>query len=247
MIVKVAGIAFDSIRGVGIAVLNRLIDAGFRAECIAIGEDFKHFPTKAPTQIMLYRGLRGLDGGTFERYNQAADEDRSDFTAAFEGADIIFVVGDLGDPVGAGSMSIVAECAKAVGALTIAVVTRPFTFEGPYRQKCFRRGLEPLKATADLTVIFSKDQLIRAVDPKTPMTKVIDIVDDVVCWIVGSALSIIDPSVNRLSEPSPSVQKIFEGLAARPPLPSPDLPSKSPSASKPPSTMIGIPSWMRRR
>lgn len=242
MIVKVAGINFDAFSGGGIAILDRLIDDGFRAECIAIGEDFKHSPTKAPTQIVVYRGVRGLDGGTFERYNQAADEDRSDFMAAFDGADIIFLIADFGDVLGAGATPIVAECAKAVGALTIAVIARPFTFEGPYRRKCFRRGLELLRATADLTVIFSKDQLLRVVDPKTPMTKAVDIVDDVLCWIVESSLSILEP----MKIETPSIVSLFATPKRRPLPPHPPDPPSSPP-SKPPPMPIGIPSWMRRK
>ena len=156
---------------------------------------------------MVYRGVRGLDGGTFERYNRSADEDRADFIAAFDGADIIFLIADFGDVLGAGATPIVAECAKAVGALTIAVIARPFAFEGPYRRKCSRRGMEQLKDVADLTMIFSKDQLLRVVDPKTPMTKAVDIVDDVLCWIAESALNILEPSAARLSEPSPWMRR----------------------------------------
>ncbi len=245
MIVKVAGIAYDASKGNGISILNRLIDAGFRAECIAIGESFKHLPTKAPTQIQLYRGPRGLDGGTIERYRSSAEEDRSDFTAAFDGADIIFLTGDLGDPVGAGATPVVAECAKSVGALTIAVVTRPFRFEGERRQKNFDRALEELKATVDLIAIFSKEYLFRVVDPKMPMTRVFDIVDDVVCWIVGSALKIFEPTAigDRLIDSS--VLKIFDGATIRLP-PTPVEPPPTPALSSK-SKLVDIPSWMRRR
>ena len=190
MNIKIVGIGDD-----GNKFVNRMLekDASRRADCIAIGQRFKFDPPRAAMQIELYKGLLGLDGGTIERYENAAREARDEIAAAFDDADVIIFVADAGEAIGAGTAPIIAEYAHELGISTIAVVTRPFTFEGKRRRLQFENALERLKMLVDRVVLFESDELLQTVDPKTPMNRVLDILNDVMSRRIEEVLESIEP------------------------------------------------------
>ena len=92
---------------------------------------------------------------------------------------MVFITAGMGGGTGTGAAPVVAECAREVNALTVAVVTRPFTFEGPKRKKNADAGIEKLKQNVDAIITIPNDRLLQVVDKKTPMTKAFVIADDI--------------------------------------------------------------------
>ena len=110
---------------------------------------------------------------------KAAQENRDDIIKALQGADMIFVTAGMGGGTGTGGAPIVAECAREVGALTVGVVTRPFTFEGKKRLKQAEAGIANLKANVDTLITIPNDRLLDIIDKKTSMVDAFRIADDV--------------------------------------------------------------------
>ena len=106
-------------------------------------------------------------------------ESREDIINALRGSDMVFITAGMGGGTGTGAAPVVAECAREVNALTVAVVTRPFTFEGPKRKKNADAGIEKLKQNVDAIITIPNDRLLQVVDKKTPMTKAFVIADDI--------------------------------------------------------------------
>ena len=123
---------------------------------------------------------RGLGAGARPEIGEkAAQENRDDIIKALQGADMIFVTAGMGGGTGTGGAPIVAECAREVGALTVGVVTRPFTFEGKKRLKQAEAGIANLKANVDTLITIPNDRLLDIIDKKTSMVDAFRIADDV--------------------------------------------------------------------
>src|SRR6266542_3380308 len=147
-IIKIVGLG-----GGGTNAVNRMIELGLDGvEFIAANTDAQALNmSQAPTRLRLGPNLtRGLGaGGKHEVGEAAALESRRDIEDALRGADMVFLTAGMGGGTGTGAISIVAEIARSLGALTVAVVTMPFAFEASRRQQSAQAGLAKLRANCD--------------------------------------------------------------------------------------------------
>jgi cell division protein FtsZ len=137
----------------------------------------------ASTQTRLQLGqkiTRGLGaGGNPAIGMKAAEESRDDIISALEGADMVFITAGMGGGTGTGAAGVVAGIAREIGALTVAVVTRPFTFEGRRRQQQAIQGLESLRENVDTLIVIPNDKLLDVVERRTSMQEAFRIADEV--------------------------------------------------------------------
>jgi len=135
---------------------------------------------EAPTRIQLGEKLtRGLGaGGDHKLGNKAAEESRGTIEDLVEGADMVFIAAGMGGGTGTGGIPVVAEIAKQSGALTIAVVTKPFTFEGTHRAEVAEEGLVTLSEKVDTLIIIPNDRLLQLCDAKTSVDNAFRLADD---------------------------------------------------------------------
>lgn len=177
-VIKVVGVG-----GGGSNAVNRMIAAGLKGiEFIAVNTDAQALhAAKAQTRIQIGPKLvRGLGAGANPEVGQkAADESRDVLLEHLKGADMIFITAGMGGGTGTGAAPIVAEVAKELGALTVGVVTRPFTFEGKRKQLVAEKGIQALKIKVDTLITIPNDKLLQVVDRKTPLTEAFRIADDV--------------------------------------------------------------------
>ena len=176
--IKVIGVG-----GAGNNAVNRMIEAEIKGvEFIAVNTDRQALQkSKAPTKIQIGEKItRGLGAGANPDIGaQAAEESRSEIGEALRGADMVFVTAGMGGGTGTGAASIVAGTAKEMGILTIAVVTKPFTFEGKKRLAQAERGVESLKGKVDSLVVIPNDKLLQIIDRKTSIVEAFKMADDV--------------------------------------------------------------------
>ena len=160
-----------------------MVEAGLRGvEFISINTDRQALGmSNAQTKIQIGEKLtKGLGAGAVpEVGRRAAEESREEIAAALEGADLVFVTAGMGGGTGTGAAPIVAEVARDVGALTIAVVTKPFTFEGKQRMKNAEAGIADLKQRVDTLVVIPNDRLLQVVSKGTSMVEAFRTADDV--------------------------------------------------------------------
>lgn len=176
--IKVIGVG-----GGGNNAVNRMIKAGLRGvEFIAINTDAQALKTaQAPTKIQIGSKLtRGLGAGADpDKGEKAAMESRDEIAAALQGADMVFITAGMGGGTGTGAAPVVAEVAKELGALTVGVVTRPFSFEQRRRAMVAERGITNLKQAVDTLITIPNDRLLQVIDRKTPMMEAFRVADDV--------------------------------------------------------------------
>jgi len=176
--IKVIGVG-----GAGNNAVNRMIEAEIKGvEFIAVNTDRQALQkSKAPTKIQIGEKItRGLGAGANPDIGaQAAEESRSEIGEALRGADMVFVTAGMGGGTGTGAASIVAGTAKEMGILTIAVVTKPFTFEGKKRLAQAERGIESLKGKVDSLVVIPNDKLLQIIDRKTSIVEAFKMADDI--------------------------------------------------------------------
>ena len=179
---------FASIKVVGCGgggnnAVNRMIAAGLKGvDFIALNTDRQVLSVSAATnRIQIGEKLtRGLGAGAVpEVGRRAAEESREEIARALEGADLVFVTAGMGGGTGTGAAPIVAEIARDIGALTIAVVTKPFTFEGKQRMKNAEAGIAELKQHVDTLVVIPNDRLLQVASKGTTMLDAFRIADDV--------------------------------------------------------------------
>ena len=180
--------SFASIKVVGCGgggnnAVNRMVEAGLKGvEFISVNTDRQALGmSNAQTKIQIGEKLtKGLGAGAVpEVGRRAAEESREEIAAALEGADLVFVTAGMGGGTGTGAAPIVAEVARDVGALTIAVVTKPFTFEGKQRMKNAEAGIADLKQRVDTLVVIPNDRLLQVVSKGTSMIEAFRTADDV--------------------------------------------------------------------
>lgn len=176
--IKVVGVG-----GSGNAALHRMMEARIRSvEFIAINTDAQSLHhSAAPNKIHIGQNLtRGLGSGMDPSVGQqAAEESREDIHEALKGSDMVFVTCGMGGGTGTGAAPVVAEIAKESGALTIGVVTRPFSFEGQQRRVIAEEGLAELHERVDAAVVVPNDRLLQIIDRKTSLLDAFKVVDDV--------------------------------------------------------------------
>lgn len=176
--IKVVGVG-----GSGSNAISRMIECKLRGvEFVAVNTDAQDLHhSKATEKIHIGKNLtKGLGAGMNpEIGRQAAEENRDEIAEVLKGADMVFVTCGMGGGTGTGGAPIVAEVAKEAGALTIAVVTKPFSFEGAQRKAIAAEGLENLKERVDALITISNDRLLQIIDRKTTLINAFRVVDDV--------------------------------------------------------------------
>ena len=180
---SVADIKVIGAGGGGGNAVNRMIKAGLT------GVDFWAMNTDAQVLKMsladnkiqlggkLTEGLGA--GGDPSVGEKAAEETRDQIVQALDGADMVFVTAGMGGGTGTGAAPVIAKIAKELGALTIGVVTKPFSFEGKRRMNQAMQGLEKLKETVDALIVIPNDKLLEVVERRTTMKEAFQVVDEV--------------------------------------------------------------------
>jgi len=181
--------------GGGCNAVTRMVRENIRGvEFIAMNTDAQHLAvTEAPTRIQLgEKNTRGLGAGGDNRMGQkAAEESLDDIRQVVAGADMVFVTAGMGGGTGTGSAPVVAEMAKSVGALTIAIVTKPFGFEGAHRSRVAEEGIAELMPRVDTLVIIPNDRLFEICDSKTGVDGAFQLADEVLCNGVQAIAEVI--------------------------------------------------------
>src|SRR3954454_20632020 len=176
--IKVFGVG-----GGGGNAVNRMIDAKLRGiEFIAANTDLQALKKcRAPVKMQLGPGLtRGLGaGGDPDMGRKSALEDTDKIPQLLEGADMVFLTAGLGGGTGTGAAPIIASLAAEIGALTVAVVTKPFGFEGRRRLQYAERGVEELRSAVDTLITIPNERLLNFVERGTPLFEAFRIADDV--------------------------------------------------------------------
>ncbi len=180
---RFASIKVVGVGGAGSNAVNRMIAAGLRGvEFIAINTDVQALAlSQAERKIHIGAKLtRGLGaGGNPEVGRQAAEETRDELYDALEGADMVFVTAGMGGGTGTGGAPVVARIAREQGALTIGVVTRPFSFEGRRRAAVADEGIRHLKEQVNTLITIPNDRLLQLVDRSVSMVEAFRVADDV--------------------------------------------------------------------
>jgi cell division protein FtsZ len=177
-VIKVVGIG-----GGGVNAVNRMIDVGLKGvEFIAINTDAQALlASDADVKLDIGRELtKGLGAGANPEVGQkAAEEHRDEIEEVLKGADMVFITAGKGGGTGTGGAPIVAEIAKSQGALTIGVVTRPFTFEGRQRALKAEQGIANLKDKVDTLIVIPNDRLMDVGDPSMSVREAFRMADEV--------------------------------------------------------------------
>src|SRR5512145_2222615 len=176
--IKVVGVG-----GGGCNAVDRMINEGLQGvEFVAVNTDAQALLlSKAGTRVRIGEKLtRGLgSGGNPEQGRKAAEESAESLYEVLKGSDMVFVTAGMGGGTGTGAAPIVSQIAKEVGALTIGVVTRPFTFEGSRRNQSADAGIAKLKEQADTLIVIPNDRLLQVVDKRANLQDAFRMADDV--------------------------------------------------------------------
>ncbi|MFP4514991.1 MAG: cell division protein FtsZ [Parcubacteria group bacterium] len=186
--VKPAAETFAKIKVIGVgggggAAINRMIEKGIQGvEFVAMNTDVQalHY-NKAKEKLHIGKTVtKGLGAGmNSDLGKQAAEETQNEIREIIKGCDMVFVTCGLGGGTGTGAAPIVAQIARDLGALTVAVVTKPFGFEGGQRQNLANRGLSELADRVDTIITISNDKLLQVIDKKASLLDAFVIADDV--------------------------------------------------------------------
>jgi len=176
--IKVVGIG-----GAGTNAVNRMVDSGIRGvEFIAINTDVQSLEVcDADVKIHIGQEItHGLGGGADPEVGRRATEgSRDEIKQALRGADLVFVTAGAGGGTGTGGAPVVTSIARELGALAVAIVTRPFTFEGAARQRQALEGIDSLRRFADTVITIPNDRLLCVVDRSTTVVEAFEHADDV--------------------------------------------------------------------
>ena len=177
-IIKVIGVG-----GGGNNTVNRMIEHGVQGiEFIAVNTDAQALNlSKAEVKIQIgEKSARGLGAGANPEVGKtAAEESKEQIKAALQGADMVFVTAGMGGGTGTGAAPVIAQIARDLGALTVGVVTRPFTFEGRKRSTQATGGVSAMKEAVDTLIVVPNDRLLEIVDKSTPMLEAFREADNV--------------------------------------------------------------------
>lgn len=181
--------------GGGVNAINRMVDMGLSGvEFVALNTDAQALIT-SPANIKLDIGrnvTKGLGAGADpEQGRLAAEENIEDIKDIVFGSDLVFVTAGMGGGTGTGSAPIVARASKEIGALTIAIVTTPFFFEGSQRMNKALAGIERLKKDVDTIIIIPNENLLTLLDPKVTMNEAFEEVDTILLKGIASITDLI--------------------------------------------------------
>ena len=177
-LIKVVGVG-----GGGSNAVNRMVDAGLGGcEFIAVNTDAQA-PLMVDADVKMPIGsdvTRGLGAGADPSVGKsAAEESRDELKEALKGADMVFVTAGEGGGTGTGAAPTVARLAQEIGALTVGVVTRPFSFEGRRRAEIASRGVDELREEVDTLIVIENDRLLQVVEKRTSILDAFTLADDV--------------------------------------------------------------------
>lgn len=189
-VLKVIGLG-----GGGCNAINRMIELGISGvDFLAVNTDYQALQTSlAPKKIQLGPDTtRGLGaGGDPEIGRRAAEESESEIADAIEGADMVFLTAGMGGGTGTGSISVAARIARSMGAVTIAIVTTPFSFEMGRRQRNANRGLAELAQHTDTLIAIPNDRLLQVAPRDLPLDVAFRLADDVLRQAVQGITELI--------------------------------------------------------
>ena len=176
--IKVVGVG-----GSGCNAINRMINSRIKGvEFVAINTDAQDLHhCDAPVRVQIGQtATRGLGAGSDpELGRKSAEEDKEAIYQALKDADMVFVTCGMGGGTGTGAAPVVCEIARELGALTIAVVTKPFSFEGLRRKRVAEDGLQEMQTKVDTLITIPNDRLLQVIDKKTSLYDAFSVVDDV--------------------------------------------------------------------
>ena len=180
---SIAKIKVIGVGGGGNNAVNRMIEAGVSsAEFVAVNTDQQTLlVSKAETRLQIGERLTGgLGAGARPEVGQkAAEESKSSITEVLKGTNLVFITAGMGGGTGTGAAPVIAQIAKELGILTIAVITKPFNFEGQQRAKNAEEGVERLRKYVDALVVIPNEKLLEIVPKKTPLKESFRFADDV--------------------------------------------------------------------
>ena len=193
-VIKIVGVG-----GGGSNAINCMVNAGLNGiEFITVDTDKKALSQSlADVRIPLISTLGGGLGNSLPTNadpkieGQAAKEYRKEIRNAIKGADMVFIVAGMGGDTGTDGAMLVAKCAKEVGALTIGVVTHPFTYEGSIRSKRATAGIDNLRQYVDTTIVISDDRVLNTIDKSTSFKDAFKHIDDIICQGVQSICELV--------------------------------------------------------
>ncbi len=176
--IKVVGVG-----GAGGNAVRRMISSGLEnVECISLNTDIQALGRikGASTFAIGLNTTRGMgSGGSPEIGRKAIKESQSQMRQLLEGSDMVFVTAGMGGGTGTGAAPILAEIARKQGALTVGVVTLPFSFEGPHRKRVAERGVQALRQKVDTLMTVDNDRLLPSLKGKTSLEKAFETADEV--------------------------------------------------------------------
>src|SRR5471032_434912 len=176
--IKVIGLG-----GGGCNAVNRMIDAGLQGvDFYAINTDVQALRNcKTPKTVQIGTGLtRGLGAGANPNIGrEAAEESREDLAMILDGSDLVFITAGMGGGTGTGAAAVVAELARESGALTVAVVTKPFGFEGRKRMQMAERGIAELESKVDTLITIPNERILQIIEKRTPLQEAFTYADDI--------------------------------------------------------------------
>ena len=180
---QLAKIKVIGIGGGGGNAINRMVESGVKGvEFIAANTDYQVLKnSKADVKIQIGKELtEGLGaGGRPEIGKQSAVESKKEIEDALAGADMVFITAGMGGGTGTGAAAVVAEISQNIGALTVAIVTKPFSFEGKRRMENAEAGIDELKKHVDTLIVIPNDRLREIIDRQTPLLEAFKEVDNV--------------------------------------------------------------------
>ena len=176
--IKVVGVG-----GGGTNAVNRMVDSGIRGvEFIAVNTDSQALQA-CDADVKIHVGqeiTHGLGGGAVpEIGRQAVEVSRDQIKQALKGSDMVFVTAGEGGGTGTGAAPVIAAVARELGALTVAIVTRPFSFEGRKREEQAQAGIAELRAAVDTVIVIPNDRLLQVVDRTTTIVEAFRYADDI--------------------------------------------------------------------
>jgi len=212
---NVAKISVIGVGGGGCNMVNHMINEGsHKIDLIAANTDLQvlHI-SKAPKKIQLGLKLtKGLGAGMKPEVGRdAALESYEDIKNAISKADIVFIAAGLGGGTGTGAAAIIAKAAKEIGALTVSVVTKPFSWEGQKRAGLANLGLEELKKVSDSIIVIPNDRLLEIVDESIGMKDAFKIIDNILYQAVnGMTEVILNPGNSDINTDFADVKTIMQ-------------------------------------
>jgi len=189
--IKVVGVG-----GAGGNALNGMIEAGLSGvEFIAVNTDAQNLENnRAPSRIQIGKNLtKGLGAGANPEIGlRAAEEDKEAIINNLTGADMVFITCGMGGGTGTGAAPVVAEIAKDLGALTVGIVTQPFSFEGVTRQRNAQKGIDEMRKCIDTLIVIPNDRVFSLIERNTPAVSAFKVIDSILLEATRSISDLIN-------------------------------------------------------